>query len=402
MRPNRWFVGLAFILWALTPAAVLLSAMTGIWPFLTIIVHSVMFGTMAYAYGTRSLKRARAEEGTLALDAEFLRLSGRPVVRRSEIIQAFVVPHEKDIFVRLERKEGRPLFVRVKDDAQARSLVASLGLDASRCAAALTVASQVHAMSIPRQMVLFITPLFVIPPLIFLATQLFPRDFAPVLVGLVALFLGWVFGVAFMPTSVRIGTDGIVTKWFHQKRFYPHTRIKTVERYREFVTNKLQYGVKVTLTDGEVVKIPTGQSELAEQEAARLCERIEDARAQGGGSTASTTEALARSDRTVRDWVRALRQLGDGAVGLRTAAVPRDQILRILEDGTAQPIDRASAAVAALSAVEPHEREHAKARVRVAAETAASPQLRVALVRIAESFEDEQAIGSVLEELGRR
>lgn len=75
-------------------------------------------------------------------------------------------------------------------------------------------------------------------------------------------------------------------------------------------------------------------------------------------------------------------------------AVPRDVLLRIVEDSHAAPLERASAAVAAIESGD----DDAKKRVRVAAGATASPKLRIALDRIVESS-DEQAIVEALDEL---
>jgi hypothetical protein len=106
------------------------------------------------------------------------------------------------------------------------------------------------------------------------------------------------------------------------------------------VSTKRQHGVKLFLRGGEIVRIPTGQFDIGASNAKLLGRRIE------------------------------------GAFG-----------------------ERAGAALAALSTPEPT----AKERIRVAAESSASPKLRVALTRIAEAPPgDEEALAEALAELDAR
>lgn len=93
------------------------------------------------------------------------------------------------------------------------------------------------------------------------------------------------------------------------------------------------------------------------------------------------------------DWVRTLRRLGAGVHGLRTPAVPHEVLLGLVEDSSAPPIERASAAVAVLASADPELHR----RVHVAAATAASPKLRIALDRITSATEDQ--IATALEDL---
>src|SRR5690606_24620698 len=51
-----------------------------------------------------------------------------------------------------------------------------------------------------------------------------------------------------------------------------------------------------------------------------------------------------RGERSLRDWVARLRR--QDAAGLRDPAPSKSDLFRVVEDGSAQPIDRASAAIA--------------------------------------------------------
>src|SRR5690349_9961730 len=138
MRPSRFLTRLAYGLWMLAPIAILLAVTTGIFPLLTLLVHSLLFGSMAYSYGTRSLRRMKAEEGSIVIDKENVLLDGKLVIPRAEIKQAFIVPDSSETYVRLDRKGmGPALFLRAKNEEDAKEILEKLELDAGHAAAEL-------------------------------------------------------------------------------------------------------------------------------------------------------------------------------------------------------------------------------------------------------------------------
>lgn len=99
-----------------------------------------------------------------------------------------------------------------------------------------------------------------------------------------------------------------------------------------------------------------------------------------------------RRDRSTAAWIASLRALGEGIeAGPRTAPIPRDRLLRILEAPALPAIDRAAAAVALAVDADDGERE----RLRIAAEDA-EPRLRVVLEQAAAEA-DEEALAAALE-----
>jgi hypothetical protein len=211
------------------------------------------------------------------------------------------------------------------------------------------------------------------------------------------LLLTYTFTISFAPTLVRIGTDGIATRWLGQRNFIPFTRVASAATYSDQRGTKITHGVRLQLTNGEEIKLAGGQSQIGLDDAKRLARRIEEARAaHAAGHVAQTTGLLARGERPTLEWVRALRGMGAAAGGPRTAAVPVNKLLQVVEDATASAMDRLGAAVAALSS----EDADAARRVRVAAETTVSPKLRVALDRIVET-QDDDAVAEAFEELER-
>lgn len=395
LRPKRAFVTVGAILVALIPVIATVALVTRIYPIAAALIHATLFGSMALNYGFRSTTGAKIDAGTLRVDEHTVSVDGRVVAERADLEAAFIVPTEGAALVHLQRK-GRfspPVFVRVRDELEAEGLLRELGFDAEHTAAQMRIASGLLAMSVWKQTVSMMAPLLAfVPAMIAFGAAHNPAGS----MASVATLLAYVFGLSFTPTTVRVGTDGIVTRWLGRTRFISHADIVRTETYGEAMGGKTQRGVRLYLKSGEAVRLPTGQTDIAKVEAKRLEHRIDEARlAHRRGAVGGTTELLARGDRTLADWIRYLRGMGAGAVGPRAPAVPSDVLLRIVEDSRAAPLDRASAAVAAIASGD----DDVKRRVRVAADTTASPKLRVALERIATGDDEELALAESLDEL---
>jgi hypothetical protein len=393
LRPKRLWLALGWLLLGLAPflaaSAFLTKGATS-----SLAFYAVLFGSMSLSYGMRSVKGAKADDGVLSVDERSVTFAGKELVARARLAQAFVVPQEQAPLVRLERKGRlqRPLFVRLPDPAAADAFVRALGLDAEHTAAEMRVASSMLGWSMGKQLLSILVPMLLTIP----ATVLLVKV-APIVLAFPFLFVCYIFALTFAPTTVRIGTDGIVTRWLGRTRFIAHSEIDLVHAYDEVRGTKRQRGVRLQLKSGEKVTLPTGQRDIALTEAAQLERRIDEAReAHRRGATGGTTDVLARGDRSASEWIRYLRGVGAGAVGLRAPAIPPEVLLRVVEDSKAAPIERASAAVAAIASGD----EDVKKRVRVAADTTVSPKLRVALERIASDAEEtDDALVDTLDEL---
>ncbi len=394
LSPRWLFVGTGAVLWGLALPLIAAALLTGVWPMLLGLVHLALFGTMALSWGFRSLRGTGESRGELVVDEKTVRFDGNVLAERSELTQGFLVPDEGRMLVRLERRGARPaIHLRVEDEAEGRELLKVLGFDANRTAAELSVATGLLALPVAKQLLALLTPI----PIVLVASALVAATHAafagPLIAMLVLSTLIWTFGLAFAPTKVRVGTDGVVTRWLGRERFIAWASVSDVETYDERVGTKQQHGVKLTLTNGEVVRLPTGQTTIGTTEAARLAERIAEARAAGStGAAASAT--LVRRGRTAQDWLRALRAAGEGAQDLRSPAVPREVLLRVVEDAGASEGARVGAAIAVVENASADEKE----RVRIAASATASPKLRVALDRIATGETEEELVG-ILDEI---
>lgn len=396
LRPKRFYLGLGWLLVVLAPLLAL-SAFFTKGSTAMLAFYAGLFGTMTLSYGMRSVKGAKADEGALSVDEKAVTFAGKVLVQREELKQAFVVPGQGAPLVRLDKKGRfeRPMFLRLSDRAEADAFMRALGLDAEHTAAEMRVATMLMGWSIGKQMLALL-----VPALLFVPTLMFLVKTTTLVLALSVAYVLYCIALSVAPTTVRIGTDGIVTKWLGRTRFIPHSQIITVSTYEEARGTKRHRGVQLMLKTGEVVKLPTGQRDVAVTDAAQLEQRIDEARqAFQRGATAGTTDVLARGDRTAADWIRYLRGVGAGAVGPRAPAIPPDVLLRVVEDSKAAPLERASAAVAAIASGG----DDAKQRVRIAADTTVSPKLRVALERIADGAEEtDESLLETFDELSAK
>ena len=329
----------------------------------------------------------------IAVDEVGIHQGSRLVARRDELEAGFVTPGPEQTLVRLERRGLAPsIALSVADIEEGRALLRALGLDAEHTAAELRAASQTFTWSMRKQFLINSVPvLFVLVAQDLIAPTVWLRTLTTFAV--VALILA----VVFSPTRVRIGVDGVATRWLGMKRFIPFSKVRDVRRYEQRVGTKTHVGVMLVLDDGEEIKIPAGQTGWLRVEPAEIEERIREAlELHRKSASVVDPRLLARGERSVGAWVASLRALGVGAnADMRTPPIPADQLLRIAEDATASPLVRAGAAVAAR--VSPGARD----RLRVAAETTASPALRIALERVASEDANDEALGEALGALDR-
>ncbi|CAN5618091.1 hypothetical protein BH09MYX1_BH09MYX1_13890 [soil metagenome] len=390
---GKIFVALGYGLYALALAFLVIAIATGIPQVAVGVVYCAMFGTMALGYASVSTKSFTSDAAAPVLHGEVqvtsrgIGFDGKLLAMRSELKQGFIIPERDHTLVRLERTaaRARPIHLRVTAEADGIAILERRGFDAGHTAAEMKIASGVLALPVTRQLLLIFAPFLAFGGAVLGTSLTMKHAGAPVVALLIMMFLTYVFGLAFTPTKVRIGTDGIVTRWLGRERFIPFSQVRAHATYDEVIGTKRQRGVKLTLADGEIVKLPTGQTDAGTSEAVRLEKRITDAHGAGrtGGAAAAT---LLRGNRSAREWVRALRGAGEGAGTLRTAAVPLDVLLRVVEDANADETARVGAAIAVASSTD----EDVKTRVRIAAEASASPKLRVALARATTASTDDE------------
>jgi hypothetical protein len=387
VRQPKWlFLALGALAYAFGIPVVAFSLVTGHPDLFTLLIVCFVFGTMSLRYGLASVKDAKFTKGTISVtDDRTLSCDDRVLARAGELRQGFVIPTEDGTIVRLDRAGRRtPLYVRVRDEGEGQALLRALGFDAESVAAEMRAASSLLGMGVLKQLGILGVPVALVIAAVIGVGSLEGASVALALVGLLAAYT---FTLAFAPTLVRVGTDGVLTRWLGRERFHPFATITEAAFYHDIQGTKHHYGVRLTLHNGAIVSIPTGQTDVGVAEAQRLAQRIDEARAarEHGASIAAgrPRDLLLRGRQSLASWVTELRRMGAGVHDHRHPAVPVEVLLRVVEDTTASAAERASAAVAVVSSADPE----AKQRVRVAADAVASPKLRASLVRIAEAPE---------------
>jgi hypothetical protein len=196
---------------------------------------------------------------------------------------------------------------------------------------------------------------------------------------------------AIWPTKITVGRDGVLVGGLLRRSFYPFAKIASVQ--------KTNWGVMLVRESGREVEIRTESKENPKASASREAllhlveERVKDLAGQRGEANAAVL--LARGGRSVEEWTSALRALGGGGDvgGYRAAAIPTEEMWRILEDPTSDATARAAAAVALRGSLD----DAGRARVRAAAEESASPKVRVALQAAAGAGDDAELAQALAE-----
>lgn len=394
VAPKAFYMGLGLALWGLA-LPLLVAGILVAPPIAFGIIHCILFGAMARGYGLLSTRGAPVTPGALVITDTAVEHAGQRLALRSELRQGALVPDAEGILVRLERKGryARRINLRVANEADGVAILRKLGFDADHSAADLRIASSLLAMSVGRQMALLLPPIAAVMASAVGVAALLPHAGAPLILVMVFALLVYVFSIVFTSTKVRIGTDGIITRWLGRERFIPFTSLRSFETYADRIGGKVQRGVKLTLEGGEEVRLPTGQTDIGMTEAEALAARIAAAQRAGKSGNATSTTLL-RGGRPAKDWLRALRAAGDQVQDLRTPAIPQEVLLRLVEDASADEAARIGAAIAATNATD----AETKQRLRVAAEVSASPKLRVALDRIAEGASEDE-LAEVLDDI---
>ncbi|WP_437922939.1 hypothetical protein WMF37_28390 [Sorangium sp. So ce291] len=221
------------------------------------------------------------------------------------------------------------------------------------------------------------------------------------LLGL-ALF---VFGRAGAPLAARlftasrvgivVGSDGILIRG----QFVSYSEISAVhyDWKREPSSGydgdmaTLELSISLELVDGYRLKLTDGFPD-------GLRDAIDEARAAwaaGERDPEVESDAVACGEQTGVGWLRALRDLGQGAAGgYRTIGPNVHQMSRLLDGVRSRPSDRAAAAIVLAASGD----RTATRKLRIAAEATANPLLRARLKEVADAH-DDAALAEALEAL---
>lgn len=174
-----------------------------------------------------------------------------------------------------------------------------------------------------------------------------------------------------IPGRVWIGDDGALFTWLWFRRFVRAHEIREV--------TSDAHAVKVSLADRSTMTIPAKHPHVLAAALSSIRREKMDA-----------PEELQPTGSGVKEWIARLRLLGMQTVTHRTSALEPDRLWQILEDPSAPSSARAAAAIA----LERTWGEEGRARVRVAMDSIASPDLRRAIESCVES--DDEALEHVL------
>ena len=391
---NPWILGLA----ALPFVGALALAVAGLFDprWWMAIVHASLIGAMTTTYAWRKNFRSVLRPTQVRVDARGVTI-GRHFVRRTQIRAGFVKPLAGAApSVLLERTSALPIELRAASLEVARALLRALGLDVSQTVAEFRTLSRMLANP-PRGRIFGL----LFAPFV-LGVVLFDLGSSHLGLALFALFFPLMFGFVLLSsvaTRVRVGVDGIETRWLLTRRFLAYGEISSVGRYERDLGNlgksKIA-GLRLELVSGEDVWLPIRRGTWDRDQIPLIEERIREAIEGFRGDDVSVEAALlARGDRAVGAWVAELRSIGAGAnATLRTAPVPHERLMRIALDPSQSPSARAAAAVALGRELDDDGRE----RLRMASEATVLQKLRVAIEKAA-SGQDDAAMEEALSEV---
>lgn len=299
-----------------------------------------------------------------SLGADGVRVGRRLVATRRRIRSAwFERSHEASV-VRLDRGILPDIELEARDEAEARSLLRALERDPSQ--------SVVRFPSFSRA-VLYLAMVSGQ----FMAHVLFRGGRLTWLELVSVLGSAWLMAVLllFWRDETDIGSDGVLVSRPLRQRFIPFADIEsaTVEDVGKVVLR--------TRTHGTIVR------RMKEPAARAAVEQIQSSMASldaGDGIAESVRVQLRRDERDgdVRGWLTRLRSLANRG-SYRAVGILGEALWRVMDDPGATGSERAAAAVVIGAVATPAER----ARLREAASRMASPQVRIAIQRVADPYE---------------
>jgi hypothetical protein len=295
------------------------------------------------------------------LEASGRSLRANGVLLRSHLASAKILPQPHGRAIVELRRRFDPYAARVElASEEARVLVRTLGFD-------------------PREG----TTRFAIP---FVSLQ-FRLAFVFVLTLVLGITLGtlpWLaplliapFWLVFSHRTVTIGSDGILIEdIFPRRRFIPYSSVASIDREERHSWRgpMVSRGFYVSLHRRKRIYLHTMHERFREGmvEGDYLYDAAGAAHRAAVNERPTAIASLLRAHRSAADWLRGLRTLRQARY--RVAAVPDEELLSVLRDPSADKAARAGAAVCLAGAG-----DDARAKVRIAAEDVAAPDLRAAI-----------------------
>jgi hypothetical protein len=393
IRRNPWIMGLAALPFAGTLALLVLGLFSPV--FLLMVPHTIALGAVTTIHAWRRNFRPLTPSYVVTADARGLTV-GPEFVPRSAIRGGLVNPGDGVPRVLLRRRFDLPLELQAGSTDEARGLLRALGLDVSQIVAEFRTPSRL----LDKRRYGAVFGLFMVMFAVVMSNASRMLSGYPYATGLtVAVFMSCLFSFVLLmliPSRLRVGADGIEIRWLRWRNFLAYDHIMAASREERGWGNSQVVGLRVELGSGDTQFIPVQRGRWSSDQAALVLERIREAKeAVKDGDVAVDAAMLQRGSLTIVDWVRDLKAIGMGAnATLRTAPVPRERLMRIVEDVSQPAPTRAAAAVALGGALDDDDR----ARLRVVAESTVAPKLRLSIEKAA-SDEDDDAIGAALAEV---
>jgi hypothetical protein len=385
LRRDRWIIGLAA-----SPLAVAAALTTGMalgWDrgLLCITLLFAMLGIATSYYGWRRNPfprrvpvRLRADRVGLTID-EVGGGPSRRVAAKSMLRGVRTAGPVAAVLVRITRRWASSLVFEVSATLDP-PLLTRLGLDVRQTTASFRAMSRMHAGPWTMAGAATVAALTSAAAL-FGTIQLTP--WCALIIPIAALTP---LVLSLIPSRVEVGADGVLIRWLATRHFIGHADISGTSMGPESRGHQGAMTV-VTITQRGAAQfvIPIAGPERWSDDAEQLCARIMDARNAWESGHAGAPMPLLRGERDHALWVAALRK--QEAADLRSTAVPRAELWRVVEDLGGAPIHRAAAALALGRGLGDADRE----RLERAAKTTVAPKLRVVLERAAIADDEELA-----------
>jgi len=335
----------------------------------------------------------REQRSAITANEKGLFVDGRLFVRRSQLRHGHVLRRGDKTFVRLGRTY-RLVEVEVANEEAGHALLRAMRLDSAHSVGDYGLMHGTYASSWRRSGLVGGFAALVLPFLVYLAGPMFGVVVA--LAAVVSIVM-WAFSEK---ANVYVGADGVhIRRFLVRPRFVAFEDIASVKKDDRNVTILLRDGGKIEMHQPARPGAKVWGAFFADRadEARLMVERIAEGAARAPeGITAAAR--LARGTRTTREWLRDLGRATDEHASFRDAALPDEQLWRVVEDPSAAPTARAGAAVALRGRLD----DHSKARLRVVADACAGPKLRVALEAVAGDLALEESLEALEDPSERR
>jgi hypothetical protein len=360
LRRSRplWDLGVALVVVGFATAYLIKGDLRLPW----LIALGTTGAALAFMGREGTAKRVRC-----SLRADGIVVDKRLVFLRSSIRSAWIERSDQGRRVHVDRDLYPDLEMEAADDEEARAVLRSLGCDPSQTAVAFPSASRLAALAgaIGGQVC---AHALVAPDGVFTASGLT----LSIVSCAVWYFLFFVFG----RHVTSVGTDGVLLGGLLRSRFIPFADLESaavVAPGKLVLRTRRQDG-----DEGTGAEIVRWMRRPAADAAAEL---IQSATTSAGGGSAAVRQQLGREgERDLGGWLARLRALAADAP-YRAAGFAGDSLWRVVDDPLATGVERVAAAVVLGTAATEAERT----RLRDAAARMASPHVRVAIERVADS-----------------